>query len=252
MRQFVHDQQLKPVVEVGQREIVGGRASVEQDPVRRPDRGGAVRDVDVVAQDDVDPAGRSLAKLRGEFPIGPLRQIARPPAQRLQMLGKGDAKALGLDRTPRFVRRNLRSRRRGRQQTHERCDWETGRGTKQAVRLLRQAGVALPQGAQAVVESRPVVAYAGGEVVGEVHGVDTLVPQGVALQVQRLGTIRFGNAGVADQHVSQTLVWDIRARVPSGERCRVSYTVSDSMSCRRRARGPVPCAERALARSLSG
>ena len=38
----------------------------------------------------------------------------------------------------------------------------------------------------------------------------------------------------------------MRARVPSGERCRVSYTVSDSMSCIRRARVPVPCAELAL------
>ena len=53
-------------------------------------------------------------------------------------------------------------------------------------------------------------------------------------------------AGVADQPVSQTAVWDMRARVPSGERYRVSYTVSDSMSCRRRARVPVPCAELAL------
>ena len=34
--------------------------------------------------------------------------------------------------------------------------------------------------------------------------------------------------------------------VPSGERCRVSYTVSDSMSCIRRARVAVPCAELAL------
>ena len=125
--------------------MVGGRAGVEHDPVRRPGRGGAVRDVDVVAQDDVDPAGRSLAELRGEFPMSPLRQIARPPAQRLQMLGKGDAKVLGLDRTPRFVRRNLRSRRRGRQQTNERCDWDTGRGTMQAVYLPgRPASSTLP------------------------------------------------------------------------------------------------------------
>ena len=53
-------------------------------------------------------------------------------------------------------------------------------------------------------------------------------------------------AGVADQPVSQTAVCDMRPRVPSGERCRVSYTVSDSMSCIRRARVPVPCAELAL------
>ena len=41
-------------------------------------------------------------------------------------------------------------------------------------------------------------------------------------------------------------VCDTRARAPSGTRRRVSYPVSDSMSCRRRARGPVPCAVRAL------
>ena len=41
-------------------------------------------------------------------------------------------------------------------------------------------------------------------------------------------------------------VCDTRARAPAGAHHRVSYPVSDSMSCRRRARGPVPCAERAL------
>ena len=56
--------------------------------------------------------------------------------------------------------------------------------------------VALPQGAQAAVESRPIVAYAGSEVVVEVgRVVDALGPQGVALQVQRLGTIRFLRRG---------------------------------------------------------
>ena len=50
--------------------------------------------------------------------------------------------------------------------------------------------VALPQGAQTVVESGPVVAYAGSEVVVEVGWVvDVFGPQGVALQVQRLGAI---------------------------------------------------------------
>ena len=45
---------------------------------------------------------------------------------------------------------------------------------------------------------------------------------------------------------SPTTVYDTRAKAPSGQRRRVSYPVSDSMSCRRRARGPVPGAERAL------
>ena len=45
--------------------------------------------------------------------------------------------------------------------------------------------VALPHGAQAAVESRPVVAYAGGEVVVQVgRVVDAVGPEGVALQVR--------------------------------------------------------------------
>ena len=71
-------------------------------------------------------------------------------------------------------------------------------------------------------------------------------PQCVALQVQRLGAVRLRDAGVADQHVSQTAVCDTRAKTPSSTRRRVSYPVSDSMSCRRRTRRPVPRAERAL------
>ena len=73
-------------------------------------------------------------------------------------------------------------------------------------RLPDDEQVALAQGAQAVVESRPVVAEAGGEVVVEVDGVNACRPQGVALRVERLGSVGFRDAGVADQHVSQTLV----------------------------------------------
>ncbi len=51
--------------------------------------------------------------------------------------------------------------------------------------------VTLPQSAQATVESGPVGADAGSEVVVEVGWVvDARGPQGVALQVQRLGAIR--------------------------------------------------------------
>ena len=56
-----------------------------------------------------------------------------------------------------------------------------------------------------------------------------------ALQGQRLGAVRLRDAGVADQHVSQTAVCDTRAKTPSGARRRVSYPVSDSMSCIRQA-----------------
>ena len=61
--------------------------------------------------------------------------------------------------------------------------------------------------------------------------VDALGPQGVALQVQRLGAVGLGDAGVADQHVSQTVVWDMRARAALGERLRVSYAMSHSVFC---------------------
>ena len=92
-----------------------------------------------------------------------------------------------------------------------------GEVAAQAVELPDDEHVALPQGSQAAVESRPVVAYAGGEVVVDVDRVDALGPQGVALQVQRLGAVGLGDAGVADQHVSQTVVCDRRAMTPSCE-----------------------------------
>ena len=53
---------------------------------------------------------------------------------------------------------------------------------------------------------------------------------------QRLGAVYFRDAGVADQHVSQTAVCDTRAKAPAGEHLSVSYPMSDSMSCIRRAR----------------
>ena len=56
-----------------------------------------------------------------------------------------------------------------------------------------------------------------------------------ALQGQRLGAVRLRDAGVADQHVSQTAVCDTPEKAPPGARRRVSYPVSDSMFCRRRA-----------------
>ena len=66
-----------------------------------------------------------------------------------------------------------------------------GEVAAEAVEFPDHEHVALSQGAQAAVESGPVVAYAGSEVVVEVgRVVDALGPQGVALQVQRLGAIR--------------------------------------------------------------
>ena len=86
---------------------------------------------------------------------------------------------------------------------------QVGEVVAEAVELPDDEHVALPQGPQAAVESRPVVADAGGEVVIEVDRVvDARGPQGVALQVQRLGAVGLRDAGVADQHVSQTTVCD--------------------------------------------
>ena len=67
---------------------------------------------------------------------------------------------------------------------------QVGEITAEAVELPDDEHVALPQGAHAAVESRAVVADAGREVVVDVDRVDALGPQGVALQVQRLGAVR--------------------------------------------------------------
>ena len=56
----------------------------------------------------------------------------------------------------------------------------------ESVELPDDEHVVLPQGPQAAVEPRPVVADAGREVVVDVDCVDAGRPQGVALQVQRL------------------------------------------------------------------
>ena len=58
------------------------------------------------------------------------------------------------------------------------------------------------------------------------RAVDARGPQGGALQVQRLGAIGLRDAGVADQHVSQTTVCDMAGggleNPPSGHRGRRS------------------------------
>ena len=70
---------------------------------------------------------------------------------------------------------------------------QMGEVAAEAVELPGDEHVAPAQGAQAVVESRPVVAYAGREVVVDVGRVDAGVAQGVALQVQRLGAVGLGD-----------------------------------------------------------
>ena len=117
---------------------------------------------------------------------------------------------------------------------------QVGKVAAEAVELPDDEHGARSARAHAAVESLAVVAGTGREVVVDVDGIDVRGLQRIARQVQRLGAVRLRDAGVADQHV-----WDRRARAPSGERRRVSYPVSNSMSCIRRARVPVPCAARA-------
>ena len=65
-----------------------------------------------------------------------------------------------------------------------------GEVTAETVEFPDHEYVALSKGAHTAVESRSVVAYAGSKVVVEVgRVVDALGPQGVALQVKRLGAI---------------------------------------------------------------
>ena len=73
--------------------------------------------------------------------------------------------------------------------------FQVGQIAAKAVEFRDDEHITLPQGAQAVVESRPVVAYAGGEVVVEVHLVDVGVAQGVALQVPATGSRRSSRRG---------------------------------------------------------
>ena len=75
---------------------------------------------------------------------------------------------------------------------------QMGEVAAETVEFPDHESVALPQGAQAAVESRSVVAYAGSEVVVEVGRRRRCPrPPSVALQVQRLGAIRLWDAGVA-------------------------------------------------------
>ena len=89
----------------------------------------------MVRQDDVDAPGWPRAELCRELPVGLLGQVSHPPAQRLKVLRKGDAKVLGLDRTPRFVGRHLSSRRRTNEQTNEYRDWKAVRRRDMLARL---------------------------------------------------------------------------------------------------------------------
>ena len=67
---------------------------------------------------------------------------------------------------------------------------QVGEVATEAVELPDNEHVARSERTHAAVESRAVVADAGGEVVVDVAGVDARGLQRVALQVQRLGAVR--------------------------------------------------------------
>ena len=109
--ELVDDELLQPVVEVAQREVVGRGPRVEHDAVRRRVAGVAVRDVDVVGQDDVDGASRTRAEPRRQGLVRLLGHDAGPCRQVPEVLGERDAEVLGLEGPPRLVRRHLGRRR---------------------------------------------------------------------------------------------------------------------------------------------
>ncbi|WP_434087412.1 hypothetical protein, partial [Escherichia coli] len=51
-----------------------------------------------------------------------------------------------------------------------------------------------------------IITTAGSKIIIDIVPFDTCGAQGVVLQVERLRAIGFGDAGISDQHVSQTLV----------------------------------------------
>ena len=119
-----------------------------------------------------------------------------------------------------------------------------GEVAAQAVELPDDEHVALSQGAQAAVESRPVVAYAGGDVVVEVDRVvDALGPQGVALQ--HIGARRrqaWRDSGIQNTRTRENRTWLFSA-VAMGLFVGALFVVGNSRCCcslDTRSRPPTP------------
>ena len=60
VRELVRDDELRPVVRVAERRLRDGRIGVDDDAVRGERRGGAVGEIDVVGEDEVDHAARRM------------------------------------------------------------------------------------------------------------------------------------------------------------------------------------------------
>ena len=83
----------------------------------------------------------------------------------------------------------------------------------QAVELPVDERIAVPQRLETGGESQAILVCAGGLVFVEGVGTDTSSEERIALQVQHLTAVRFGDAGIAEQHgvVSQTLICERQA-----------------------------------------
>ncbi len=70
----------------------------------------------------------------------------------------------------------------------------------ESVKFPRHQRVAQPQRLETRLQTRPIVALAGGLVLVEVSGFDAGGEQRIALQVERLAAIGLRDVHVADQH----------------------------------------------------
>ena len=123
----------------------------------------------------------------------------------------------------------------GREIALERISWRSRSPTRAAASRAgpRPGRGAHPGGRRRPGDAAPCPRHAGG---GGLRPAGHRRPRPPAhRRPQPRNTQPTRATAVADQRVSQTVVCDRRARTPSGPRRRVSYPVSDSMSCRRRA-----------------
>ena len=84
---------------------------------------------------------------------------------------------------------------------------EVSKRSSETIEFPNHQHITGAQGSEARRQARSVVAAARGTVLIDVALLDTGGRQGIELQVEGLGAIGFGDAGVSDQHVSQTVVW---------------------------------------------
>ncbi len=103
--QLVGDDELEPVVEVGQLEPVDGRWREDRDAIPRGHGRESVARVGVVGDHDVDGRRWRLVELRLEAHPGLLGSVGHARSQVAQPPRIRDSKMLGVEDTPVFVRR---------------------------------------------------------------------------------------------------------------------------------------------------